>query len=62
MSNKRTPDSFVRLLENGVRNVLKSKDASASDKLKAIEVGAKIAAIQARMKAGGDGDGMGWDG
>lgn len=55
MTVKHSPKSFVRLLERGVRDVLKDKQASAADKLKAIEVGAKIAAIQHKI-SGGEGD------
>lgn len=52
---KKTPEQFVRILENGIRAVLKDKQSSSADKLKAIEIGAKIAAVQFKMK-GGDED------
>jgi hypothetical protein len=54
MTKKRAADTFVRLLERGVRDVLKDKDTSAADKLKAIDVGAKIAAIQHKIAGGKD--------
>ena len=55
MTAKRTPDSFLRLLENNVRTILKNKDATVQDRLKAVEIGSKLAAIQAKAK-GGDED------
>ncbi len=54
MTVKHNPKSFVRLLERGIRDVLKDKGANAADKLKAIEVGAKIAAIQHKISSGDD--------
>ena len=49
---KRTPQNFLRVLERGIRDVLKEKDTSAADRLKAIEVGAKVAAIQHKINTG----------
>lgn len=54
MSSKHTPQAFVRLLERGIRDVLKDKQAGPADRLKAIEIGAKVAALQLK---GGTGDG-----
>ncbi len=54
MTVKHNPKSFVRLLERGIRDVLKNKDVLPADKLKAIEVGAKIAAIQHKISSGDD--------
>lgn len=54
MTEKKTPESFIRLLERGIRDLLKSRDTPAADRLKAIEVGAKLAAIQHKIKGGGD--------
>lgn len=41
-------DSFLNDLEEGVRSVLRS-DATPAEKLKAVEVGAKLAAIRHRL-------------
>jgi hypothetical protein len=54
MTAKKKPDAFVRLLEAGVRDVLKNPAATPADRLKAIEVGAKLALIQHKVKAGDD--------
>ena len=51
---KKTPEQFLRTLENGVRVLLKDKATTPADKLKAIEVGAKIAAIQLKKASGDD--------
>ena len=39
-------DDFLPLLETGIRDILKDADADVKDKLKAIEIGAKLAAIR----------------
>ncbi len=54
MTKKASPLTFLKTLERGIRDVLKDKNASAPDKLKAIEVGAKVAAIQLKVSGGDD--------
>jgi hypothetical protein len=49
--------TLMRQLEKAVRDVLKDKDASAADKLRAIETGAKLLQIKHRISAGGGEDG-----
>lgn len=56
MTEKQTPQKFLSLLKRGIRNVLADKSAQPADKLKAIEVGAKLAAIEYKIKGGGDDD------
>jgi len=48
-------DTFLSDLEEGVRAILRDANASAAEKLKAIEAGAKVAMIRHRMTAD-DGD------
>jgi hypothetical protein len=52
----RTPkaDTLVRKLERAVLAVLDDDKASAQDKLRAIDVGAKILQIKHKLAAGGD--------
>jgi len=46
-------EEFLKLLEDGVRKVLKSKDARPSDRMAAIQAGAKLLAIRHKI-GGGD--------
>ena len=46
-------EEFLKLLEDGVRKVLKSKDASPGAKLQAVQAGAKLLAIRHKI-GGGD--------
>lgn len=50
-------DKFFKLLEDGVRDVLKSPEASPADKLKAIDTGAKLLAIRHKIDTSEGGDG-----
>lgn len=45
----------MTVLEQGVRNVLRDKEATASEKLAAVNAGAKLLAIRHKI-AGGDED------
>lgn len=56
MTAKQTPQKFLGQLKRGVQTVLSDKEATVGDKLKAIEVGAKLAAIEYKIKGGGDDD------
>ena len=60
MTQARTPadDPLLRELEKGIRDVLGNKDTKTADRLKAIEIGAKLLAIRHRLEGGG-GDGHG---
>jgi hypothetical protein len=48
-------DKFLKLLEDGVKSVLEKADATAAEKLKAIEAGVKVAMIRHRIEGGGGG-------
>jgi hypothetical protein len=50
---KATEDDFLKILKEGVQSVLKNPEASASEKVKAIEAGAEI--LKAEHKIGGKG-------
>lgn len=45
-------DDFLRTLEDGVRDVLKDKEATAGERISAINAGAKVAMIRHRIKDG----------
>jgi len=51
VTEKKTPDTFARLLERKVRDVLgnKYKDTKAADVLKAIDLGVKVCALRAKL-------------
>jgi hypothetical protein len=42
-------EKFLRLLERGVREVMNDKNAERGDKLQAINAGAKLLAIRAKL-------------
>ena len=46
-------EDFLKLLEDGVKKVLKSKDARPSERLAAVQAGAKLLAIRHKI-GGGD--------
>jgi hypothetical protein len=48
---------FLKLLEAGVRDVLRDKDAKRSDKLKAVEIGSKLLVIRHKIDGGDGSDG-----
>ena len=48
----RGDDNFLRLLENGVKRVLRDKEATASERLAAVSAGAKI--LMLKFKISGD--------
>lgn len=52
MTNKRTPDTLVRLLENQLRKILKKEDLPDDMMLKAITLGSKIAEQRHRFSGG----------
>jgi len=55
--NEQAKDSdFMHILEDGIRDVLNDEKATSEQKLKAIEVGAKVAAIRYKIKGGMDGE------
>jgi len=45
-------DDFLDILEQGVRDMLKDGNIEAKDRLKALEVGSKLAAIKAKIDDG----------
>ena len=47
-------DQFLKLLESGVRDILKNRKSSKADKLSAIDKGVKIAAIRHKIAGGGN--------
>jgi len=54
--NVQKDDEFFKLLEKGVRDVLNDKDAKAADRLKAIEIGAKLLQVRYRIKGSEGGE------
>ena len=55
MKQQATNDGdFLKLLEAGVRDVLRDKEAKRSDKLKAVEIGSKLLAIRHKIDGGDD--------
>jgi hypothetical protein len=51
-------DTFLKELEAGVREIIKSRKSSKADKLSAINAGVKIAAIKHKITGGDDGKGF----
>ena len=51
MVKKSEPEDFMTVLEKGVRNVLSDKEATASEKLAAVNAGAKLLAIRHKISA-----------
>jgi hypothetical protein len=51
----KTVDSqeLLKLLEDGIRKILKDPNAKLADRLKAIETGAKLLAIRHKVEGGG---------
>lgn len=47
-------DKFLKLLEDGVRKVLQNKDAKPSERLQAVQAGAKLLAIRHKIGGGED--------
>ena len=47
-------DTFLKELEAGVREIIKSRKSSKADKLSAINAGVKIAAIKHKITGGDD--------
>jgi len=55
MSKQAADDiEFVKLLEDGVRAVLRDKQAKMSDRLKAVEIGSKLLAIRHKIDGADD--------
>ena len=50
-------EKFLRMLEQGVRAVMRDKDADRAEKLQAINAGAKLLAIRHKIE-GNDGAGF----
>jgi hypothetical protein len=57
MRKKPEKDEFLETLREGLLGVLKDDKASPGDKLKAIEIGAKLYMIQHKVKGIGDDSG-----
>jgi hypothetical protein len=57
MRKKPEKDTFLETLREGLLGVLQDKEASAADKLRAIEIGAKLYMIQHKVKGVGDDSG-----
>lgn len=49
-------DKFLNTLEKAVSDILGDPKAKVGDRLKAIEMGAKVAAIRHRIDGGGEGE------
>lgn len=57
MSRKPNPDQLLVTLEKQVNGVLKNQELTASERLKAIEVGAKLLMIRHKITDGERADG-----
>ena len=55
--NKQPDTNLMTELESAVRTVLKDKEARRSERLKAIEVGAKLLEIRHKINGGDTADG-----
>jgi len=55
--NKQPDTNLMNELESAVRTVLKDKEARRSERLKAIEVGAKLLEIRHKINGGDTADG-----
>jgi hypothetical protein len=54
MKQQTNDGDFLKLLEAGVREVLRDKDAKRGDKLKAVEIGSKLLAIRHKIDGADD--------
>jgi hypothetical protein len=46
--------AFIKVLEDGIRKVLKDTTAKSADKLKAIQAGAQLLLVKHKIKGGED--------
>jgi hypothetical protein len=52
---RKAEDTLMATLEQGIRAVLKDKDASTSERLQAITAGAKLLAVRHKLEGGDEG-------
>lgn len=55
MKEETDDDKFIEILEDGVKKVLKDRDATAKDRLNAVVAGAKLLQIKHKI-SGSDGE------
>lgn len=49
-------EEFLKMLEDGVKKVLKSKEAKPHERLQAIQAGAKLLAVRHKIGGGDEGN------